>query len=387
MKESLFPKHLLKTSTDDRVNYFNQFVIQHPLFDNVLNDLIDAIASQEKEPLVFVFGPSGVGKTTLKKTLEKKLVTDSLPTLEKDLEKIPFASVEAVASGFGNFRWKDYYVRALTALKEPLIDKKILYADECGLSTHGARGSTAALRRALEKTLGYRRPSVFIIDEAQHLAKIVTGSKIEDQLDCIKSLANLTGVKHVLLGTYGLLSFRNKSAQLNNRSKDINFRRYDARIKEDRKAFKSIVRTFELYLPLSEIPDLVQHWMFLMERTVGCIGTLKLWLTRALRIALIDKSNTITAEHLNKTAPSIEKAFKMAEEALKGEASLIDDEKRKEALLILLGMALEDEQTPKGTKKQINKNKKKGVWRPGKKKPKRSPVGENSEQESKLDAA
>ncbi len=84
------------------------------------------------------------------------------------------------------------------------------------------------LRLALESALIHRRPAAFFIDEAQHLAKMKSGRKLQDQLDSIKSLASLTDTVHILVGTYELLPFRNLSAQLSRRSIDIHFPRYRA---------------------------------------------------------------------------------------------------------------------------------------------------------------
>ena len=49
--------------------------------------------------------------------------------------------------------------------------------------------------------LRHRRPDLFFVDEDRHLAKIVSGHKLQDQLDCIKSLSNPTGILHGLIGT------------------------------------------------------------------------------------------------------------------------------------------------------------------------------------------
>jgi hypothetical protein len=72
----------------------------------------------------------------------------------------------------------------------------------------------AEWRMAVERALHYRRPRAILIDEAQHMAKMAAGRRLQDQLDCLKSLASLTRTIHVLIGTYELLAFRNLSAPL-----------------------------------------------------------------------------------------------------------------------------------------------------------------------------
>src|SRR5262249_27476676 len=67
------------------------------------------------------------------------------------------------------------------------------------------------LRQAMEEALIRRGVRAVVIDEAQHLMQVASGAKLLDQLDWIKSMTNMTGVVHVLVGTYDLLNFRNLS--------------------------------------------------------------------------------------------------------------------------------------------------------------------------------
>ena len=80
------------------------------------------------------------------------------------------------------------------------------------------RTDTAALRLIFEQALKHRKPYAILIDEAEHIAKAARGSTLLDQLDHLKSLAIMSQVVHVLVGTYDLMVFRNLSAQLSRRS-------------------------------------------------------------------------------------------------------------------------------------------------------------------------
>lgn len=152
----------------------------------------------------------------------------------------------------------------------------------------------------LEKALQHRRPKLFYVDEAQNLGKVSTGKHLKDQADCIKSISNLGGVPILLVGTYELLYLRNLSAQLCRRSTDIHYPRYRLDIPGDKKAFKNIVATFQRHLPLMEEPALTGNWEFCYERSLGCIGMLKDWLSRTLAGTLLNAgdANTITLADL-----------------------------------------------------------------------------------------
>ncbi len=283
-----FPLTLLKQPTIDRIAYFKHYTIPHPALLKAAQKLMGAIDEPAGVSLMFLFGPTGVGKTTLLRRITQKLIAAALPVLEQDKGCIPIAGVEVATPEFSNFDWKDFYLRALAAVQDPCIN----------LPIH-SRITNLKLRTALETALRNRQLKVFYIDEAQNLGKVASGRKLRDQTDCIKSLANLTRVQFVLAGTYDLLMLRNLSAQLCRRSIDVHLPRYRAENTEDLRAFKGVVQTFQHHLPLQKEPDLLQHWDFCYERSVGSVGILKDWLSRALASALEEGAMSLTIKHLD----------------------------------------------------------------------------------------
>jgi hypothetical protein len=131
---------------------------------------------------------------------------------------------------------------------------------------------------------------------------------------------------HVLVGTYDLLVFRNLSAQLSRRSIDIHFSRYRAANEADMRAFRSVLWSFQRNVPLEEEPDLLQHWKYCYERTIGCVGVLKDWLTRALAEAMEKGEKTLSRALLEQHALSVDRCDQMITEAMAGEAALTEDD-------------------------------------------------------------
>ena len=80
------------------------------------DELTNAISVAESNSLVFVFGPTGVGKATLLQKTEQVITAELLNELQEDYEKIPVVSIEAVAPESGNFDWRDHYKRLLRQL-------------------------------------------------------------------------------------------------------------------------------------------------------------------------------------------------------------------------------------------------------------------------------
>ncbi|OYD96878.1 hypothetical protein CDG76_08990 [Nostoc sp. 'Peltigera membranacea cyanobiont' 210A] len=375
-KSTGFPLELLTRPATERLAYFENYTVAHPRLKEVYEILMRTIAEPAGASFIFVYGASGVGKTTLRLRVEQKLTELALPKLESDRARVPVVGIEAIAPESRYFNWKEYYTRALITLEEPLIDHKFDYGvrgisrDNFGKINVESKVVAPALRRALENALIHRHPDVFFVDEAQHFGKVASGYKLQDQLDCLKSLANMTGILHCLLGTYELLTFRNLSGQLSRRSVDIHFRRYCADSPEDVQAFKSVLLTFQQHLPLAETPNLVDHWEYFYERTLGCIGTLKDWLKRVLSDALDREATTITLKDLQKRALSVAQCQKMFKEIQEGERQLSETEADVQNLRSALGLGAKPivlpEETPKTTRPP---------GKVGKRKPKRDPIG------------
>jgi hypothetical protein len=230
------------------------------------------------------------------------------------------------------------------------------------------------LSYAAEQALRYRHPSVVLIDEAQHLARIASGRRLSDQLDVIKSIANRTGTVHVLLGTYELLAFRNLSAQLSRRCIDLHFQRYRADSPADRQVFQSVLLTFQKQLPFdAPEPDLIANWEFFYERSVGCVGILKEWLVRAGVRAIRHGAASLSDEHLERTALSVSQCEKILAESREGETRLNDTEDSRLRFRTLLGFEASASPVPRaaGAPQPARR-----TLRPGQRSPQRDPIGE-----------
>ena len=314
--------------TESRLARFRSLTIAHPRLLEAKDKLMSAIRGTEPNSLIFVFGPTGVGKTTLRLKTEQLIVAEMISELCEDSTRIPVVSVEAIAPESGSFNWRDHFKRLLHKLDEPLIDYKLRQQPKGALAVPTTRFLPTAravgpeYRYAVEQAIRYRRPAAIMIDEAQHLGKIPSGRRLLDQLDVIKSIANQTKTAHVLFGTYDLLAFRNLSGQLSRRSIDVHLARYRAEISEDRQTFVNVVRSFEEELPFEDRPDLLSDWEFLYERSIGCVGVLKEWLVRAATAALRRGGRQLTKADLESQALSIAQCEQMHAETANGELQL-----------------------------------------------------------------
>ena len=381
-----FPHELLTQPWPARLEYFKSYTMAHPRLVAARNALLGAIHERAPNSLILVLGPTGVGKTTLRMKIEQLLATDMLADLQADAGRLPVVSVECIAPESGAFSWRDHFRRLLLQMEEPLLDHKL----EPGISIHigsqvvrfmpNAKAVGAEYRYAVERALCFRRPVAVMLDEARHLAAVGSGRRLSDQLDVVKSIANCTGTVHVLLGTYGLLAFRNLSAQLSRRSVDIHFSRYRADDPEDRKIFLSVLRSFEQQLPLSEPPELVKDWEYLYERSIWCVGVLKDWLVRALVGVFRRNATVLTFRDLQSQALSVSQCDKMLAEAVEGEVRLFESAEERGHLRTRLGLNAQEGGRQRSTAEQAARDleisrPRKQHRRPGQRRPRRDAIG------------
>lgn len=178
--------------SDSRLERFRTFTVAHPRLVEAKEALVNAIRGAEQNSLIFVFGPTGVGKTTLRLKTEQLITAEMLSELHQDRTRIPVVSVEAIAPESGSFNWRDHYKRLLHQLDEPLIDYKLGCPTEGSLAPSIPRFMPPSkavgtdYRYAVEQAVRYRRPVAVMIDEAQHLGKIPSGRRLLDQLDVVE---------------------------------------------------------------------------------------------------------------------------------------------------------------------------------------------------------
>jgi energy-coupling factor transporter ATP-binding protein EcfA2 len=384
------PSEILSQPMQSKLNYFRNQKISHPKLDKAFDELWEAVKSYNDGSLILLYGPTGVGKTTIMNFIEKKILQEIKDELLIDRERIPLVKVEIAGPSAGKFDWKDFYKEVLRELAEFSIDNRVDFSkwqnpqqsvlpfdnfkQMYSVLANDNKSTESRLRNSVEQALRHRRPKVVLLDEAQHLTALSSGRKLLDQQNVIKSLANRTNTTHALFGSYELLLFRDLNGQLARRTVNIHFQRY-RKNSTDLQDFEETIWNFQNELPLEKQPDLVSEVNYLYNGCLGCIGILKDWLYRALVKALSENNETMTKQHLERTKLEEIKLLKILGECLDGENRIIKEkqETSKKLSELLDGPVVLDNGI-KVMKKQYSGRTRRGV---GVRNPTRDPIGTN----------
>lgn len=375
------PHHVL--SRQEKLDLFRNCTVVHPHLKKAYEEFRDAVNNPGGASIIFLFGPTGVGKTTLLRQIMKVMLSEKTARLERDPNYLPVATAEARAPESGSFDWKAYYQSVLTSLTElPTSNYLIPHRSKLRKSKSYQRnvGSSnshlSTLREQVIVNIQHRELVVFLTDEAQRFSKLASSSRQQVQMDALQSMASMTNTLHGLFGTYELLEFRNLSGQLSRRSIDIHFPRYQADCDSDLVEFQRVLKSFGEKMTLEQTPELEIHWEFFYERSIGCVGILKDWLTQAYRKALHEEASTLSEHHWQPYAPSIAQCLQIAAEAIEGEKAFEFESPEVSLLRQKLGLSRASFSTiSSGTSSVVaSRNKTKG--RPGVRQPNRDVIGE-----------
>ena len=274
-------------SIRERLAQYGQVVFNHPALDRALVAVRRHVAPGAQPSIVLLFGPTGVGKTTLVQALKRS--TDPSDGRVVYVTCVPVAGRQGY--DFARTHWRLIAVAAGDSFPDDHVSPHA--AAERLRSGCVRRDGPATLTEYRLGVLDMLRDSavrLVILDEAQHMTRVPSARTQADQLDVIKHCVDHTGIPHVLVGTYELSVMVAPGDQLARRSCEVHFEPYRWPVASDRDAFQRIFGQFVGALPLPDPrkswEDLAKHQDEAYLGCLGCVGILKDWLHRGLQSVL-----------------------------------------------------------------------------------------------------
>jgi ABC-type branched-subunit amino acid transport system ATPase component len=332
--------------------------ITHPKYSQAFHSVMELVEAQRPETLVIVVGPSGAGKSTLAKSIYEEMRSRATKA-GCDASVIPAALVGATYNG-APFNWKDLFIRTLIELNEPLVQRGSGLFMDCDQSLQACAGKMPGesmdlyqLRRRLERSVRRRKSSVLIVDEAHHMLIGRSAEQLSQQFETIKSLAQMTGVTIVLVGTYELLAIRDLSSQLVRRAEIVHLGRYDAHQPEDTKGYAQFLSRMIAASPIPFEPTLSAESHFFYQYDLGTPGLTHALILKSVTEAFRKKLPLVTRDIVARHAKQPGELWTLLRDALKGErrmhVSSRDEINRlllmkPEQAFLALGLAANDEE-------------------------------------------
>ncbi len=368
----------------DAKNRLDRRLIEHPRFEDSLSRIMSEIQFPTDTKLLLVVGPTGVGKTRLREKVESKILQMAAakdPALSGSVPCVSF-EVPSVASNH-RFSWREFYHAYMAHLNAPFA------MEPSKLAAIPLDSWSKSPEQAVLNALKYRRPNVVLLDEANHFASVSSGKVLLEQMTRIKSFANRSGVLHVCFGTYELMQMASLSGQLARRCDIVHFGRYRAGVghEADFADFKTLLRTFQKCLGVAPQLEMSTLASYFHERSIGCAGTLKTWLMKALAHAARSGRTEIVHQDLKATELSVDKLRRMLDEAGQGERFLTESQDELDLLREDLGLVNVPPKAKPGIKGQFDlplhdpsgAGQAKNKLKPGQQLPRRYPIGGDDE--------
>jgi len=295
-----FPEHLLQASIDARMAYFvNEVIVDHPVLREALDSLDEQAYPFLEQRVILLLGGSGVGKTALMRKLVMRRFLQRAEAMRTNRQLVPAFLVEVRAPNKGGFQFSSLYRDSLALMSAALIHRTLPIVvrsahEKTMLSIAVEQASYRLNPDSLEirfsENLIHRAVEVACLDEAINIFKIGSWQsekkrqqQLKDQADKLKTFVNTTPTTLVLAGAYDFYEMTLSSGQNARRSVIVHMEPYTI---ASLAGFVEAVLGLLSHLPIMHEIDAKEYSTELFLQSLGCVGTLKNILSRALLSAL-----------------------------------------------------------------------------------------------------
>ncbi len=312
-----------------RLDAFQNYKVKHPSLEAMDRLLSDAIGEHTSYRLLALYGPSGVGKSTVLKRIAERARAE-----EPNPAYTPVVIVEALPEDVGSSARLDFYRQVLHELRGHVAVRDRI-ANLPLARLHGKKTldpyEWLEVRDAVLYGLEIARVKAICVDEAQNLMQSEPTQRPGAQLDWLKALTNRTNQLYILAGNYSLYDFCHLNGQAARRTRDEHFARYQLTQQNECENFISALKTLLSQIPLQvDIPEMLQHWQWFGEWSIGCVGILGDWVVETVSSVCKAGGTTLTIAELTKHALKPDQRLRLETEARTGEFKIEQAKARSE---------------------------------------------------------
>jgi hypothetical protein len=304
-------------SIDKTIGALNAARHEHHLFSQFKNDVHSAISAANGSEVLWLTGPSRVGKT--RGTEEVRLALEA--PHNNSGRHVTMRVAARNTSTSGGFSTKAFTYQMLKAIDHPFYGSPAP-DDPSGseLAKRIHRTSEAQLQMALQFALVDLEIKYIFVDEVQHLLHIQGGkAKVSAVLDSWKGLAEETNTTLLLSGAYPLLELLPANAHLVGRSEVIHFPRYQITRPEDLDHFGALVHAIDCNIGQKAFSP---HLKLVFNESLGCAGLLLRLVRTVLAKAALQTGGKITKGLIRQCARKQAERQSLLDEILEGERML-----------------------------------------------------------------
>lgn len=331
----LFDACELQKSESERLQYFENKIVAHTHLRGARELAIDCIDTAPSGDIVTIVGPSGVGTTTLGRSLfvHYRALPKSVMDPKVEASKVRTIGFDAPSSagGVNEIYWKNLLSKLLRSGGDLLVSNKLYVPHQdfqlqysippFQLSTQ----HTSTLQSAALGMLHQRGTKLVVINQAERLFPVGDRKGCLRSREMLRDLAATSNTRFLLVADYDILKTLCDGQPFLQRKQIVHLRRYDIEIASEWALYTDVMSELLGHIPstrrLKKLSEKCGRSLY--YKTVGCIGTLKEILRIALNRATRNQED-MTEDMLLGLGQSLATAADIGKKAMEAERMLTD---------------------------------------------------------------